>query len=183
MRACQDDGTDRWLACSIFPSPWLSITSRTKEPFETAGQERIPWQPKLAPANNPVRSPDGKTLRFQLRVNGVVASARTAAFVCRSKNPGAGRGRRGPSCRFWTEKSVAAKYAYEPYAAAAQKKLAKQAKAHGINRTMLKEAGIDVIINAHSGPGMEGLTPLPLTEQARRQRFFEMGSIPRRKLK
>src|SRR6478735_4904987 len=59
--------------------------------------------------------------------------------------------------------------------APAAQKLAKQAKAKVINRTMLKKLEFDVIINA-TPAGMEGnKDPLPLTEpEMKAKYFFEM---------
>src|SRR6478735_5416754 len=63
--------------------------------------------------------------------------------------------------------------------AAAAQKLAKQAKAKVINRTMLKKLEFDVIINA-TPAGMEGnKDPLPLTEpEMKAKYFFEMVYTP-----
>jgi 3-dehydroquinate dehydratase / shikimate dehydrogenase len=63
--------------------------------------------------------------------------------------------------------------------AAAAQKLAKQARAKVINRTMLKKLEFDVIINA-TPAGMEGnRDPLPLTEQEMKAKyFFEMVYTP-----
>jgi 3-dehydroquinate dehydratase/shikimate dehydrogenase len=63
--------------------------------------------------------------------------------------------------------------------AAAAQKLAKQAKAKAINRTMLKKLEFDVIINA-TPAGMEGnKDPLPLTEpEMKAKYFFEMVYTP-----
>jgi 3-dehydroquinate dehydratase/shikimate dehydrogenase len=125
-----------------------------------------------------VRSQDGKLYGFNTDVNGVVRPLELRIRLQGAKILVLGAGGAARAAVFGLKERGAEVSILNRTAAAAQK-LAKQAKAKVINRTMLKKLEFDVIINA-TPAGMEGnKDPLPLTEQEMKAKyFFEMVYTP-----
>jgi 3-dehydroquinate dehydratase/shikimate dehydrogenase len=125
-----------------------------------------------------VRSQDGKLYGFNTDVNGVVRPLEMRIRLQGAKILVLGAGGAARAAVFGLKERGAEVSILNRTAGAAQK-LAKQARAKVINRTMLKKLEFDVIINA-TPAGMEGnKDPLPLTEpEMKAKYFFEMVYTP-----
>jgi len=133
-----------------------------------------PWTAKVGACNTLVRSQDGNLYGFNTDVNGVVRPLEMRIRLQGAKILVLGAGGAARAAAFGLKERGAEVTILSRNAASAQK-LAKQAKAKAINRTMLKKLEFDVIINA-TPAGMEGnKDPLPLTEpEMKAKYFFEM---------
>ena len=167
------------MACvQHIPIAGLSITMPYKEPILKYLDKSDPWTVKVGACNTVVRSQDGKLYGFNTDVNGVVRPLEMRIRLQGTKILVLGAGGAARAAVFGVKERGAEVWILNRTAAAAQK-LAKQAKAKVINRTMLKKMEFDVIINA-TPAGMEGnKDPLPLTEQEMKAKyFFEMIYTP-----
>jgi 3-dehydroquinate dehydratase/shikimate dehydrogenase len=160
------------------PIAGLSVTMPYKEPILKELDKSDPWTVKVGACNTVVRSQDGKLYGFNTDVNGVVRPLELRIRLQGAKILVLGAGGAARAAVFGLKERGAEVSILNRTAAAAQK-LAKQAKAKVINRTMLKKLEFDVIINA-TPAGMEGnKDPLPLTEQEMKAKyFFEMVYTP-----
>ncbi len=167
------------MAClQHIPIAGLSITMPYKEPILKQLDKSDPWTAKVGACNTLVRSHDGKLYGFNTDVNGVVRPLELRIRLQGARILVLGAGGAARAAVFGLKERGAEVSILNRTAAAAQK-LAKQAKAKVINRTMLKKLEFDVIINA-TPAGMEGnKDPLPLTEQEMKAKyFFEMVYTP-----
>ncbi|HEV7676505.1 MAG TPA: shikimate dehydrogenase [Candidatus Angelobacter sp.] len=167
------------MACvQHIPIAGLSITMPYKEQILKHLDKSDPWTAKIGACNTVVRSHDGKLYGFNTDVNGVVRPLELRIRLQGTRILVLGAGGAARAAVFGLKERSAEVSILSRNAAAAQK-LAKQAKAKAINRTMLKKLEFDVIINA-TPAGMEGnKDPLPLTEQEMKAKyFFEMVYTP-----
>lgn len=167
------------MAClQDIPIAGLSITMPYKEPMLKQLDKSDPWTAKVGACNTLVRSQDGKLYGFNTDVNGVVRPLEMRIRLQGAKILVLGSGGAARAAVFGLKERGAEVSILSRNSAAAQK-LAKQAKAKAINRTMLKKLEFDVIINA-TPAGMEGnKDPLPLTEpEMKAKYFFEMVYVP-----
>ncbi|HEX4606495.1 MAG TPA: shikimate dehydrogenase [Candidatus Angelobacter sp.] len=167
------------MACvRDIPIAGLSITMPYKEPIVKELDKSDPWTTKVGACNTTVRSQDGKLYGFNTDVNGVVRPLELRIRLQGARILVLGAGGAARAAVFGLKERGAEVSILNRTAAAAQK-LAKQARARVINRTMLKKLEFDVIINA-TPAGMEGnRDPLPLTEQEMKAKyFFEMVYTP-----
>jgi 3-dehydroquinate dehydratase/shikimate dehydrogenase len=156
------------------PIAGLSITMPYKEQMVKQLDKSDPWTAKVGACNTLVRSQDGNLYGFNTDVNGVVRPLEIRIRLQGARVLVLGAGGAARAAVFGLKERGADVYILNRTAAAAQK-LAKQARAKAINRTMLKKLEFDVIINA-TPAGMEGnRDPLPLAEQEMKAKyFFEM---------
>src|SRR6185437_9617493 len=167
------------MACvQDIPIAGLSITMPYKEPVLKQLDKSDPWTAKVGACNTLVRSQDGKLYGFNTDVNGVVRPLEMRIRLQGSKILVLGSGGAARAAVFGLKERGAEVSILSRNSAAAQK-LAKQAKAKAINRTMMKKLEFDVIINA-TPAGMEGnKDPLPLSESEMKAKyFFEMVYTP-----
>lgn len=170
---------DDLLACvRDIPIAGLSITMPYKEQILKHLDKTDPWTTKVGACNTLVRSQDGKLYGFNTDVNGVVRPLEIRIRLQGAKVLVLGAGGAARAAVFGLKERGAEVYILNRTAAAAQK-LARQARAKAINRTMLKKLEFDVIINA-TPVGMEGnRDPLPISEQELKAKyFFEMIYTP-----
>ena len=163
------------LACvRDIPIAGLSITMPYKEQLLKHLDKSDPWSTKIGACNTLVRGQDGKLFGFNTDVNGVVRPLEIRIRLQEAKVLVLGAGGAARAAVFGLKERGAEVYILNRTAAAAQK-LAKQARAKVINRTMLKKLAFDVIVNA-TPVGMEGnRDPLPISEQEMNAKyFFEM---------
>ena len=160
------------------PIAGLSITMPYKEQILKQLDKSDPWTAKVGACNTLVRSQDGNLYGFNTDVNGVVRPLEIRIRLQGIKVLVLGAGGAARAAVFGLKERGAEVFILSRTAAAAQK-LAKQARAKAINRTMLKKLEFDVIINA-TPAGMEGnRDPLPLSEQEMKAKyFFEMVYTP-----
>ena len=167
------------MACvQDIPIAGLSITMPYKEPILKHLDKSDPWTAKVGACNTLVRSQDGNLYGFNTDVNGVVRPLEMRIRLQGARILVLGAGGAARAAVFGLKERGAEVSILNRTAAAAQK-LAKQARAKVINRTMLKKLEFDVIINA-TPAGMEGnKDPLPLTEpEMKAKYFFEMVYTP-----
>jgi 3-dehydroquinate dehydratase / shikimate dehydrogenase len=167
------------MACvKDIPIAGLSITMPYKEQVLKHLDKSDPWTAKVGACNTLVRSQDGNLYGFNTDVNGVVRPLEIRIRLQGARILVLGAGGAARAAVFGLKERGADVSILNRTAAAAQK-LAKQARAKAINRTMLKKLEFDVIINA-TPAGMEGnRDPLPLTEQEMKAKyFFEMIYTP-----
>ncbi|HEV7523153.1 MAG TPA: shikimate dehydrogenase [Candidatus Angelobacter sp.] len=167
------------MACvQDIPIAGLSVTMPYKEPILKLLDKCDPWTTKVGACNTVVRGQDGKLYGFNTDVNGVVRPLELRIRLQGARILVLGAGGAARAAVFGLKERGAEVSILNRTAAAAQK-LAKQARAKVINRTMLKKLEFDVIINA-TPAGMEGnKDPLPLTEQEMKAKyFFEMVYTP-----
>ena len=170
---------DDLMACvRDIPLAGLSITMPYKEQILKQLDKTDPWTAKVGACNTVVRSQDRKLYGFNTDVNGVVRPLEIRIRLQGAKILVLGAGGAARAAVFGLKERGAEVYILNRTPAAAQK-LAKQARAKAINRTMLKKLEFDVIINA-TPAGMEGnRDPLPLSEQEMKAKyFFEMVYTP-----
>ncbi|HEU4415893.1 MAG TPA: shikimate dehydrogenase [Candidatus Angelobacter sp.] len=170
---------DDLLACvRDIPIAGLSVTMPYKEQILKHLGKTDPWTAKVGACNTLVRSQDGKLYGFNTDVNGVVRPLETRIRLQGAKILVLGAGGAARAAVFGLKERGAEVYILNRTPAAAQK-LAKQARAKAINRTMLKKMEFDVIINA-TPVGMEGnRDPLPISElEMKAKYFFEMIYTP-----
>src|SRR5579859_621964 len=163
------------LACiRDIPIAGLSITMPYKEQILKHLDKTDTWTAKVGAGNTVVRGQDGKLFGFNTDVNGVVRPLELRIRLQGARILVLGAGGAARAAVFGLKERGAEVYILNRTPAAAQK-LAKQARAKFINRTMLKKLEFEVIVNA-TPAGMEGnRDPLPLTEQEMKARyFFEM---------
>lgn len=163
------------MACvQKIPIAGLSITMPYKEPIVKQLDKSDPWTTKVGACNTLVRSQDGNLYGFNTDVNGVVRPLELRIRLQGARILVLGAGGAARAAVFGLKERGAEVSILNRTAAPAQK-LAKQARAKVINRTMLKKLEFDVIINA-TPAGMEGnRDPLPLTEpELKAKYFFEM---------
>jgi 3-dehydroquinate dehydratase / shikimate dehydrogenase len=156
------------------PIAGLSITMPYKEQILKELDKGDPWTGKVGACNTLVRSQEGNLYGFNTDVNGVVRPLELRIRLQGARILVLGAGGAARAAVFGLKERGAEVFILNRTAAAAQK-LAKQARAKVINRTMLKKLEFDVIINA-TPAGMEGnRDPLPLSEQEMKAKyFFEM---------
>jgi 3-dehydroquinate dehydratase/shikimate dehydrogenase len=156
------------------PIAGLSITMPYKEPIVKELDKSDPWTTKVGACNTLVRSQDGNLYGFNTDVNGVVRPLELRIRLQGARILVLGAGGAARAAVFGLKERGAEVSILNRTAGPAQK-LAKQARAKVINRTMLKKLEYDVIINA-TPAGMEGnRDPLPLAEQELKAKyFFEM---------
>jgi 3-dehydroquinate dehydratase/shikimate dehydrogenase len=167
------------LACvQNIPIAGLSVTMPYKEAILKELDKSDPWTGKVGACNTVVRSHDRNLYGFNTDVNGVVRPLELRIRLQGAKILVLGAGGAARAAVFGL-KERGAEVSILNRTAAAAHKLAKQAKAKVINRTMLKKLEFEVIINA-TPAGMEGnKDPLPLTEQEMKAKyFFEMVYTP-----
>ncbi len=167
------------MACvQDIPIAGLSITMPYKEQILKQLDKTDPWTAKVGACNTLVRSQDGNLYGFNTDVNGLVRPLEVRIRLQGTKVLVLGAGGAARAAVFGLKERGADVFILNRTAAAAQK-LAKQARAKAINRTMLKKLEFDVIINA-TPAGMEGnRDPLPLSEQEMKAKyFFEMVYTP-----
>ncbi|MBZ5507497.1 MAG: shikimate dehydrogenase [Acidobacteriia bacterium] len=167
------------MACvQDIPIAGLSITMPYKEQIVKELDKSDPWTTKIGACNTTVRSQDGKLYGFNTDVNGVVRPLELRIRLQGARILVLGAGGAARAAVFGLKERGAEVSILSRTAAAAQK-LAKQARAKAINKTMLKKLEFDVIINA-TPAGMEGnRDPLPLSEQELKAKyFFEMVYTP-----
>jgi 3-dehydroquinate dehydratase/shikimate dehydrogenase len=167
------------MACvQDIPIAGLSVTMPYKEQILKQLDKSDPWTAKVGACNTLVRSQDGNLYGFNTDVNGVVRPLEIRIRLQGIKVLVLGAGGAARAAVFGLKERGAEVFILSRTAAAAQK-LAKQARAKAINRTMLKKLEFDVIINA-TPAGMEGnRDPLPLSEQEMKAKyFFEMVYTP-----
>ena len=167
------------MACvQDIPIAGLSITMPYKEQILKQLDKSDPWTAKVGACNTLVRSQDGNLYGFNTDVNGVVRPLEIRIRLQGIRVLVLGAGGAARAAVFGLKERGAEVFILSRTAAAAQK-LAKQARAKAINRTMLKKLEFDVIINA-TPAGMEGnRDPLPLSEQEMKAKyFFEMVYTP-----
>ena len=170
---------DDLTAClQDIPIAGLSITMPYKEQILKHLDKSDPWTTKVGACNTLVRSQDGNLYGFNTDVNGVVRPLEIRIRLQGARVLVLGAGGAARAAVFGLKERGADVSILNRTSAAAQK-LAKQARAKAINRTMLKKLEFDVIINA-TPAGMEGnRDPLPLSEQEMKARyFFEMVYTP-----
>jgi 3-dehydroquinate dehydratase / shikimate dehydrogenase len=170
---------DDLTAClQDIPIAGLSITMPYKEQILKHLDKSDPWTTKIGACNTLVRSQDGNLYGFNTDVNGVVRPLEIRIRLQGARVLVLGAGGAARAAVFGLKERGADVSILNRTSAAAQK-LAKQARAKAINRTMLKKLEFDVIINA-TPAGMEGnRDPLPLSEQEMKARyFFEMVYTP-----
>jgi len=163
------------MACvQDIPIAGLSITMPYKEPIVKQLDKSDPWTAKVGACNTLVRSQDGNLYGFNTDVNGVVRPLELRIRLQGARILVLGAGGAARAAVFGLKERGAEVSILNRTAGPAQK-LAKQARAKVINRTMLKKLEFDVIINA-TPAGMEGnRDPLPLSEQELKAKyFFEM---------
>jgi 3-dehydroquinate dehydratase/shikimate dehydrogenase len=137
-----------------------------------------PWTTKVGACNTLVRGQDGKLFGFNTDVNGVVRPLEIRMRLQGARVLVLGAGGAARAAVFGLKERGADVSILNRTAGPAQK-LAKQARAKVINRTMLKKLEFDVIVNA-TPVGMEGnRDPLPISEQEMKAKyFFEMVYTP-----
>jgi 3-dehydroquinate dehydratase / shikimate dehydrogenase len=170
---------DDLTAClQDIPIAGLSITMPYKEQILKHLDKSDPWTAKVGACHTLVRSQDGNLYGFNTDVNGVVRPLETRIRLQGARVLVLGAGGAARAAVFGLKERGADVSILNRTPAAAQK-LAKQARAKAINRSMLKKLEFDVIINA-TPAGMEGnRDPLPLSEQEMKARyFFEMVYTP-----
>jgi 3-dehydroquinate dehydratase / shikimate dehydrogenase len=170
---------DDLLACvRDIPIAGLSITMPYKEQLLKYLDKTDPWTMKVGATNTLVRGQDGKLFGFNTDVNGVVRPLETRMRLQGAKVLVLGAGGAARAAVFGLKDRGAEVSILNRTTAPAQK-LAKQARAKVINRTMLKKLEFDVIVNA-TPVGMEGnRDPLPISEQEMKAKyFFEMVYTP-----
>jgi 3-dehydroquinate dehydratase/shikimate dehydrogenase len=160
------------------PIAGLSITMPYKEQILKQLDKSDPWTAKVGACNTLVRGQDGNLYGFNTDVNGVVRPLELRIRLQGARILVLGAGGAARAAVFGLKERGAEVFILNRTAAAAQK-LAKQARAKVINRTMLKKLEFDVIINA-TPAGMEGnRDPLPLSEpEMKAKYFFEMVYTP-----
>src|SRR5215469_7488272 len=160
------------MACvQDIPIAGLSITMPYKEPMVKQLDKSDPWTTKVGACNTLVRGQDGKLFGFNTDVNGVVRPLELRIRLQGAKVLVLGAGGAARAAVFGLKERGADVSILNRTAGPAQK-LAKQARAKVINRTMLKKLEFDVIINA-TPVGMEGnRDPLPISEQEFKARYF-----------
>jgi 3-dehydroquinate dehydratase/shikimate dehydrogenase len=163
------------MACvQNIPIAGLSITMPYKESIIKQLDKSDPWTAKVGACNTLVRSQDGNLYGFNTDVNGVVRPLELRIRLQGARILVLGAGGAARAAVFGLKERGAEVSILNRTAGPAQK-LAKQARAKVINRTMLKKLEFDVIINA-TPAGMEGnRDPLPLSEpEMKAKYFFEM---------
>src|SRR5215472_3724717 len=160
------------------PINGLSVTMPYKEQIMKHLDKTDPLTTKIGACNTVVRSQDGKLYGFNTDIAGAVRPLELRVRLQGARILVLGAGGAARAAVFGLKERGADVYILNRTAGPAQK-LAKQARAKAINRTMLKKLEFDVIINA-TPAGMEGnREPLPISEADMKSRyFFEMIYTP-----
>ncbi len=160
------------------PIAGLSVTMPYKEQILKHLDKSDTWTAKVGACNTVVRGQDGKLFGFNTDVNGVVRPLELRIRLQGAKILVLGAGGAARAAVFGLKERGAEVFILNRTAGPAQK-LAKQARAKVINRTMLKKLEFDVIVNA-TPAGMDGnRDPLPLAQQEMKAKyFFEMIYTP-----
>jgi 3-dehydroquinate dehydratase / shikimate dehydrogenase len=170
---------DDLLACvNDIPIHGLSITMPYKEAILKHLDKTDALTARIGACNTVVRAQDGKLYGFNTDVAGVVRPLEQRMRLQGARILVLGAGGAARAAVFGLKERGAEVYVLNRTSAPAQK-LARQAKAKAINRSMLKKLEFDVIVHA-TPAGMEGnRDPMPLTEQELKARyFFEMIYTP-----
>jgi 3-dehydroquinate dehydratase / shikimate dehydrogenase len=163
---------DDLMSCvNDIPINGLSVTMPYKEQIMKHLDKTDPLTAKIGACNTVVRAQDGKLYGFNTDMAGVVRPLETRMRLQGTKILVLGAGGSARAAVFGLKERGADVYILNRTPAPAQK-LAKQARAKAINRTMLKKLEFDVIINA-TPAGMDGnREPMPLSEQELKARYF-----------
>jgi 3-dehydroquinate dehydratase/shikimate dehydrogenase len=153
------------------PIAGLSVTMPYKEQVLKHLDKSDTWTTKVGACNTVVRGQDGKLFGFNTDVNGVVRPLELRIRLQGAKVLVLGAGGAARAAVFGLKERGAEVSILNRTTGPAQK-LAKQARAKVINRTMLKKLEFDVIVNA-TPVGMEGnRDPLPIAEPEMKAKFF-----------
>jgi 3-dehydroquinate dehydratase/shikimate dehydrogenase len=163
---------DDLLACvKDIPINGLSVTMPYKEQILPYLDKTDPLTAKIGACNTVVRAQDGKLYGFNTDVAGVVRPLEIRMRLAGTKILVLGAGGSARAAVFGLKERGAEVFILNRTAGPAQR-LAKQARAKAINRTLLKKMEFDVIINA-TPVGMEGnRDPLPISESEFKARYF-----------
>ncbi|HLW51407.1 MAG TPA: shikimate dehydrogenase [Candidatus Angelobacter sp.] len=163
---------DDLMACvSDIPINGLSVTMPYKEQIVGHLDKTDPLTAKIGACNTVVRAQDGKLYGFNTDVAGVVRPLEMRLRLAGAKILVLGAGGSARAAVFGLKERGAEVFILNRTAGPAQR-LAKQARAKAINRTMLKKMEFDVIINA-TPVGMDGnRDPLPISEPEFKARYF-----------
>jgi 3-dehydroquinate dehydratase/shikimate dehydrogenase len=170
---------DDLMACvQDIPINGLSVTMPYKEQIMKHLDKTDPLTAKIGACNTVVRAQDGKLYGFNTDIAGVVRPLEIRLRLQGARMLVLGAGGAARAAVFGLKERGADVYILNRTAGPAQK-LAKQARAKAINRTLLKKLEFDVIINA-TPAGMEGnREPAPISEAEMKARyFFEMVYTP-----
>lgn len=160
------------------PLAGLSVTMPYKEQILKHLDKTDPLTTKIGACNTVIRAQDGKLYGFNTDVTGVVRPLEIRLRLAGAKILVLGAGGSARAAVFGLKERGAEVFILNRTPGPAQK-LAKQARAKAINRTMLKKLDLDVIVNA-TPVGMNGnRDPLPISEADFKARyFFEMVYTP-----
>ena len=163
---------DDLMACvNDIPIAGLSVTMPYKEQILPHLDKTDPLTAKIGACNTVVRAQDGKLYGFNTDVAGIVRPLEMRIRLAGSKILVLGAGGSARAAVFGLKERGAEVYILNRTAGPAQR-LAKQARAKAINRTILKKMEFDVIINA-TPVGMNGnRDPLPIAESEFKSRYF-----------
>jgi len=170
---------DDLMACvRDIPINGLSVTMPYKEQIMKHLDKTDPLTTKIGACNTVVRSQDGKLYGFNTDIAGAVRPLELRVRLQGARILVLGAGGAARAAVFGLKERGADVYILNRTAGPAQK-LAKQARAKAINRTLLKKLEFEVIINA-TPAGMDGnREPMPLSEAEMKARyFFEMVYTP-----
>ncbi len=163
---------DDLMACMRdIPINGVSVTMPYKEQIMKYLDKTDPLTAKIGACNTVVRAQDGKLYGFNTDIAGAVRPLEVRVRLQGARILVLGAGGSARAAVFGLKERGADVYILNRTARPAQK-LAKQARAKAINRTLLKKLEFDVIINA-TPAGMEGnRDPLPLSETEMKARYF-----------
>jgi 3-dehydroquinate dehydratase / shikimate dehydrogenase len=170
---------DDLMACvNDIPIAGLSVTMPYKEQILKHLDKTDPLTAKIGACNTVVRAQDGKLYGFNTDVAGVVRPLEIRMRLAGTRILVLGAGGSARAAVFGLKERGAEVFILNRTAGPGQK-LAKQARAKAINRTMLRKLEFDVIINA-TPVGMNGnRDPQPISEAEFKARyFFEMVYTP-----
>jgi 3-dehydroquinate dehydratase / shikimate dehydrogenase len=163
---------DDLMACvNDIPINGLSVTMPYKEQILQFLDKTDPPTAKIGACNTVVRAQDAKLYGFNTDVAGVVRPLEMRIRLAGAKILVLGAGGSARAAVFGLKERGVDVYILNRTAGPAQR-LAKQARAKAINRTMLKKMEFDVIINS-TPVGMDGnRDPLPISEAEFKARYF-----------
>lgn len=160
------------MACvKDIPINGLSVTMPYKEQILSYLDKTDPLTAKIGAGNTVVRAQDGRLYGFNTDVAGVVRPLEIRMRLAGTKILVLGAGGSARAAVFGLKERGADVYILNRTAGPAQR-LAKQARAKAINRTMLKKMEFDVIINATPVGMSNNRDPLPISEQEFKTRYF-----------
>src|SRR5262249_29848217 len=153
------------------PINGLSVTMPYKEQIMKHVDKTDPLTAKVGACNTVVRAQDGKLYGFNTDIAGAVRPLEVRVRLQGARILVLGAGGAARAAVFGLKERGADVYILNRTAGPARK-LAKQARAKAINRTLLKKLEFDVIIHA-TPAGMEGnREPLPISEADMKARYF-----------